>query len=210
MSIKNFNYVLASTSPRRRHLLTQLGVHFKIVAPNINESYLNNETPLAYVKRMATTKMKAALDLINTRFNQKTLVISADTIVVLDGLILGKPKNLKQSTQYLNQLAGKKHQVMTGFCICVINAQKKIYWTTKVVASQVWFRPLSKEEIKCYVKSKEGLDKAGGYAIQGDLGMALIDSIKGSYTNIIGLPLCELKKEIEKAMWIIEGQNKKR
>lgn len=203
MNVKNFSCILASASPRRHHLLSQLGIRFEVINPDVDESCFKGEDPLCYVKRMAITKMEEALSLVKVKPNKKTLIISADTIVVLDSNILGKPKNLKQSAEYISQLAAKKHQVMTCFCLCVLYNGYKKYQKIKVVKSQVWLRSLSKKEINNYTKSKEGFDKAGGYAIQGHLGMALIDKIKGSYTNIIGLPLNELKNEIEKAIFVV-------
>jgi septum formation protein len=181
-------FILASASPRREELLHAVGLTFKILPGHIDETYLEGESPRAHVKRLS--KKKAAV--IAAKYPD-ALVLGADTIVVIDGQILGKPKNKKQAREMLQQLSNRRHTVFTGFTIaCVKNGVSK----TKVVRSGVQFKEISPEEMNWYVDCDEPYDKAGGYAVQGK-GSSFIKSISGSYTNVIGLPLCELLEELK-------------
>lgn len=175
--------ILASASPRRQELLKSLGLRFRIIPAHIDENYLDGESPRQHVKRLSHDKATVIAEKY-----PEAWVLGADTIVVIDGFILGKPENKKQALEMLRKLSGREHKVLTGFTIA--NAVAKIY-KTKVVQSAVKFKKISAEEMNWYVSCDEPYDKAGGYAVQGK-GACFIQSIRGSYTNVIGLPLCEV------------------
>jgi septum formation protein len=181
-------FILASISPRRQELLSSVGLKFKIIPAHINEEYLQGESPREHVRRLSKDKAMAI-----AKKNPSALVLGADTIVVIDGLILGKPKNKKHARDMLGRLSGREHQVFTGFTIA--QDAGKVY-KTKVIRSAVRFKKISSEEMKWYINSDEPYDKAGGYAVQGK-GASFIKSIRGSYTNVIGLPLCEVLEELK-------------
>lgn len=181
-------FILASASPRREELLRSLGLTFKILPGHIDETYLEGESPRAHVQRLS--RRKAA---VIAAQHPRALVLGADTIVVIDGQILGKPKNKKQAREMLQQLSDRRHTVFTGFTLaCVSTGTSR----TKVVRSGVQFKEISPEEMDWYVNCEEPYDKAGGYAVQGK-GAYFIKSIRGSYTNVIGLPLCEVLEELK-------------
>ncbi|KQC06266.1 MAG: hypothetical protein APR62_08165 [Smithella sp. SDB] len=175
--------ILASASPRRQELLKSLGLKFKIIPAHVDENYLDGESPRQHVKRLS--RYKATF--IAQKYPE-AWVLGADTIVVIDGFILGKPENKKQALEMLRKLSGREHKVLTGFTIA--RTATKIY-KSKVVQSTVKFKIISAEEMNWYVSCDEPYDKAGGYAVQGK-GACFIQSIRGSYTNVIGLPLCEV------------------
>lgn len=175
--------ILASASPRRKFLLEQLGLRFTIVPAQIDESREAGDTPEAYVLRMA--KKKA--EVIGHR-HPSEWVLSADTIVTLDGQILGKPKTEENALETLMLLAGKVHEVRSGFCL--LNQQCHINYVSNV-RTLVRFAPFTKELALNYVKTGEPMDKAGAYGIQ-SLGSLLVESVHGSYSNVIGLPLVEV------------------
>lgn len=181
-------FILASTSPRRRDLLNQLGYTFTVVAVDIDETPDLAETPDHYVKRMATNKAQAGW-----AYSDKLPVLAADTICVLDQQILGKPESLQVAEAMLGQLSGSKHTVITA--VSLYNEQHQQIIST----SQVRFKPLSMIEIQNYCQTHEPMGKAGSYAIQG-YAAAFISNISGSYSNIVGLPLfetAELLKQID-------------
>ncbi|MDF7799950.1 Maf family protein [Pontiellaceae bacterium B1224] len=172
--------ILASASPRRRELLASLGLDFEIRIPDINEQPLNGEEPRTFAERLAREKA-AAVDA-----PADSTCIAADTIVVQSSRILGKPTDEAQAFEMLSKLSGRMHEVITG--VCVSNKQR-----TEVISvtTQVFFRSLEKEEIECYIATGCPMDKAGAYAIQGGAAQ-MVREIRGSYTNVVGLPLCEL------------------
>ncbi|MFO7569251.1 MAG: Maf family protein [Smithellaceae bacterium] len=174
--------ILASVSPRRKELLRSVGLTFKIKPAHVDETCLNAETPLAHVRRLSGNKAMAIADQYPGAW-----VLGADTIVVIDGLILGKPKNKRQAREMLGRLSDRTHTVFTGFTLIRKDAG---VLKTRVVRSAVRFKKISPEEMDWYVNCDEPYDKAGGYAVQGK-GAYFIKSIRGSYTNVIGLPLCE-------------------
>jgi len=173
---------LASGSPRRRELLTQIGVPFTVLSAQIDETPLSNEIPAAYVERLARGKAEAGLALLAV---DQGCVLGADTAVVLDGQILGKPLDEADALQMLAALSGREHEVLTA--IAVVNNQR---CETSVVASRVRFRSVSTGEVRAYWASGEPQDKAGSYAIQG-LAAIFVESLQGSYSAVVGLPLCE-------------------
>ena len=179
----NTNFILASKSPRRHYLLTQAGLEFEVIPSTIDESEFPLSDPETYVQVLATAK---ALDI--ARKHPESWVIGADTIVLIDETILGKPRSKNQARAMLQQLSGKTHQVLTGYCICCESRQVLF---SETVTTSVLFKQLSEDEIEWYIGSDEPFDKAGAYAIQG-LGTFLVKAINGSYTNVVGLPVCEV------------------
>ena len=181
---------LASKSPRRRKLLKQLGIRFKSFSVNTVENVFDGEHPVDCVKRLALEKMKRARKKV-----QNGIIITADTIVVLDKKVIGKPKNYKDAIKILLMLSGRVHTVYTGFC--VLN-QKKNKLITDFEKTKVEFRLLSKDEIIDYVDGGSPMDKAGAYGIQDDFGAVFVKQINGCYYNVVGLPLTKLYNALRK------------
>ncbi|MCI8209062.1 septum formation protein Maf [Pseudomonas sp. S25] len=173
---------LASGSPRRRELLTQIGVPFTVLSAQIDETPLDDETPTAYVERLARGKAQAGLASLA---DDQGCVMGADTAVVLDGRILGKPVDEADALSMLAALSGREHEVLTA--IALVTRQR---CETRVVASRVRFRAVSGTEARAYWASGEPVDKAGSYAIQG-LAAIFVEGLQGSYSAVVGLPLCE-------------------
>lgn len=172
---------LASGSPRRQELLTQLGLHFEQVIPGIEEQRLPHENAEQYVRRLAREKAQAGVTLAE----RDLPVIGADTIVVLEGEILEKPQSAEHAAIMLRQLSGQTHTVMTA--VAVADSQQVI---ETLVTTEVTFRYLSEQDIAAYISGGEPMDKAGAYGIQG-LGGAFVRKINGSYHAVVGLPLVE-------------------
>ena len=192
--------ILASKSPRRNDLLEQAGLTFSVIPSDFDESAVALSDPDSYVITLAESK---ALDV-----SQKypgAWIIGADTIVVIDRLILGKPTSRKEAADMLQRLSGKTHQVLTGYCIC---SKKENRLFSECVKTDVRFKKLNNDEINWYIQTGEPFDKAGGYAIQG-LGTFLVKSISGSYTNVVGLPVCEVIEYLTNE-GVIERNPKKR
>lgn len=182
-------FVLASASPRRAEILRTVGWPFEVLAANIDESRHAGEDPPTYVKRVARLKAEAVVSL-----SPAETVVGADTVVVVDGEILGKPRDEEAARGMLRKLQGRWHEVLTG--VAVFNGQtgqpKVVYEVT-----EVRFAAMSEDEIDWYVSTGEPMDKAGAYAIQG-LGARFVEGIKGEYSNVVGLPvraLYELLRE---------------
>ena len=174
---------LASGSPRRRELLGQIGVPFSTLPTVIDETPLLNEPAVDYVRRLACAK--AQVGLASLAAPDAAVVLGADTSVVLDGRILGKPQDRADALAMLAALSGQTHEVLTA--VALANSQR---CEVRVVSSQVSFRPLSTAEIEAYWASGEPQDKAGSYAIQG-LGAVFVADLHGSFSAVVGLPLCE-------------------
>jgi septum formation protein len=174
---------LASNSPRRRELLTQIGVPFTAISADIDETPLAHESPSAYVERLARGKAATGRDSVVS--NAPFCVLGADTAVVLDGKILGKPVDEADACAMLNMLSGKEHEVLTA--IALLEGAR---CESRVVRSVVRFRPIDSNEAVAYWASGEPRDKAGGYGIQG-LGAVFVAGLDGSYSAVVGLPLCE-------------------
>jgi len=177
------NIVLASASPRRKEILENYNVKFNIIKSGINEVILGHESPVQAVVRLALEK---GMDVASK--SQGDLVIAADTIVVLDDTILGKPKDESDAYKTLNSLSGREHQVVTGISLINLAENKKV---VDYVVSEVKFKHLSDKVISDYLKTGEFQDKAGAYGVQG-YGALLVDEIKGDYFNIVGLPISKL------------------
>ena len=171
--------ILASGSPRRKELLTQIGVSFVIDVPNIDESIITGESPENYVSRLSKEKVMQVAER-----NQGSVVLAADTTVVSGETILGKPASRSDGMRMLQNLSGSVHSVLTGVSVWAGET------TTICTTSLVRFRELCQQEIEWYWETGEPADKAGGYGLQG-IGAAFVSSIEGSYSNVIGLPLTE-------------------
>ena len=183
------NIILASASPRRKEILENTNVKFKIMASSIEELTLEGESPCQMVMRLAFEK---GIDIASRQ--KSDLVISADTIVVLDNTVLGKPKDEIEARKMITSLSGRTHQVITGISLINLDNNKKII---DYVISNVKFKNLSEEDINDYIRTKESLDKAGAYGIQG-YGALLVEEIQGDYFNIVGLPISRLSDLLKK------------
>ena len=185
--------ILASSSPRRRELLSGLGLSFRIMTPDISEDPQPGESAEAFVKRAAEEKAQAAVEQISKGplAKRKTIIIAADTIVVLGDEVLGKPIDEEEARGMLADLSGNTHQVLSGLCVLARNEQGEVNMHSTIVSTSVTFRTLSSSEINRYIQSGEPMDKAGAYGIQGGANY-MVQSIQGSYTNVVGLPLSEL------------------
>ena len=179
--------VLASASPRRRGFLHQLGYAFEVVTPATEEKPRPNETATDYVLRNAQEKSAD----VAGRVAAGAVVIAADTVVVLRGRIMEKPRSEAGAHEMLRSLSGQVHQVITGFCVRGPDRGGAERVRAEAVSTDVVFRVLADEEIEAYIRSGEPMDKAGSYAIQGR-GAYMIRRIHGSYTNVVGVPLTEL------------------
>lgn len=186
--------VLASTSPRRQQLLTQAKLCFDTMGVEIDESCLPSETPVDYITRMSLTKTQAVLHKLPTQ----AIVISADTIGVLDEQILGKPKDYAHAVQMWQAMSDTSHWVWTSVAVSVVKAGELLWQQTLLEQTQVTFVPISLSMMEAYWATGEPCDKAGAYAIQG-FGASWVKSINGSYTNVVGLPLAQTLCLIAKA-----------
>jgi len=175
--------ILASKSPRRYELLKQVGLDFEVIPSKVMEDIVQKESPKEHVIRLAEAKARDIVSEYPDRW-----VIAADTIVYINGSILGKPKRKEEAMEMLHCLSGQEHWVLTGFSVCHLGKGKS---DKEAVQTAVKMKTLSPAEMEWYVQTGEPFDKAGGYAIQG-IGSFMIESIRGSYTNVVGLPLCEL------------------
>lgn len=181
--------VLASASPRREEILKKLNLKFTIVPSKIDESNFKNNNPMELVKLLAEEKAKSVSELV-----EDAIVIAADTIVVYKNKTLGKPKDKFEAKKMLEMLSGNKHQVITA--VAVMNSEnKEIYLDENI--TEVNMANLSEEDINNYVETGEPLDKAGSYAIQGYGGL-FVEEIKGSYYSVMGLPIHQLAKLLNK------------
>jgi len=196
--------VLASASPRRKELLEQIGLQFEIVPSRADETVLPGETPEEHVIRLSIAKASE----VATRTDiDGRWFIGSDTIVLCDEQILGKPADARQATAMLKMLSGREHRVLSGYAVLDQLTGDKI---AEAISTKVRFRDLTDEEIARYIATGEPMDKAGSYAIQG-LGVCFVASIEGSYTNVVGLPLCRLTLALEELgipTFLTEDRNK--
>ena len=187
-NLKKYKVILASNSPRRKELLAGLGVEYEVrTLPDVDESYPETlrgaDIPL-YISR---EKADAYRDMMHP----DELMITADTIVWLDGQVLGKPKNREEAMQMLRDMSGRTHEVFTGVCITTTEWQRSF-----AAATEVRFAKLSEEEIAYYVDKYQPMDKAGAYGVQEWIGFIGVQNISGSYYNIMGLPVQRLYREL--------------
>lgn len=187
--LEKSDIVLASASPRRSELLEMAGVSFSVVPGEINEEPLPHELPADHVKRLSKEKAREVAGRTAGRY-----FIGADTVVVCDGEIMGKPKDEADAFRMLRKLSGIPHEVITGYT--VYDRERKGF-ITDVVTTRVFFKPLRDEEIEAYIATGCPFDKAGAYAIQGGAAHMVV-KIEGSYTNVVGLPLCEVVETLRR------------
>jgi len=178
--------VLASQSPRRREILSQLGVQFRVVASGIDERALPDEPVDAHVQRLAREKGREVRQRLRDA-GEQAFVLSADTVVVVDGEMYGKPEHDEDALRMLRRLSGRSHRVLTALALCEVGSDDE---DARLLTTEVTFRELDEATLRRYIASGEARDKAGAYAIQG-LGAGLVQTISGSYTNVVGLPAAE-------------------
>ncbi len=182
-NVQKSRLILASQSPRRKYLLKQAGIEFDVIPSQFDESRVPPDDPVRYTGTLS----RAKADDVAAQYPDRW-IIGADTIVLINGEILGKPEDKNAARTMLEQLSGQTHQVYTGYTICRRFQKKHV---TDVIRTDVTFKKLTKTEIEWYIHTDEPFDKAGAYAIQG-LGTFLVKRINGSYTNVVGLPVCEV------------------
>ena len=181
--------ILASSSPRRRELLERIGVALEVIAPGVDETPLAGEQPVAYARRIAAGKAAAVAGRAPDRW-----VLAADTVVEIDGDILGKADGPDQARAMLERLSGRVHRVVTAFALRGPGGHELV----RDVATEVQFRALRADEIAAYLLTGEWRDKAGAYGAQG-IAAAFVSSLRGSFTNVVGLPLAEVVEELARA-----------
>jgi septum formation protein len=191
MAVSTTKIILASGSPRRKELLLNLGFEFTVIAPDVDETPLRGERPIDHVTRLSLVKARTV-----AKLNPDDLVIGADTTVVVDNTILGKPNSPDEAISMLQRLSGKAHTVYTGLSMVILKEDiiKSEYDSTTVV-----FNKLKLEAIKNYVASGEPLDKAGAYGIQG-MGSFLVNRYEGEFDTVIGFPTKLFKKMLEEVV----------
>ncbi len=178
--------ILASKSPRRQELLKLMGIDFRIVLKEVDETYPEGLTPPEIALYISEKKAKAFDELLSDE-----IVITADTIVVIDGKILGKPENEEHALEILSALSGNMHEVITAVSLLKNSSIHSFY-----EISEVFFKPITRDQIQYYIKNGNPMDKAGAYGIQEWIGLIAIERINGSYTNVVGLPTHRLYKEL--------------
>jgi septum formation protein len=183
---KAYPLILASASPRRRRLLTQIQIPFRVVPGAVDENETGHE-PTEMCRRLAEKKAIQVCSLAGPFW-----ILGADSIVVISDRVLGKPRDEAEAGAMLSLLSGKEHRVVTGFCILDPSGQTA---HSEAVSTAVCFKPLNDAEIQSYIRTGEPFGKAGAYAIQG-IGAFMVESISGSYTNVVGLPVCAVIKAL--------------
>lgn len=190
-------FILASQSPRRKDILQNAGYKFTVITVNVSESFKKNLTLDDQIIDIAKTKGQAVASAPNILKQKEYLILSADTVVILDEVPYGKPKNRSEAIEIIGKLNGKTHCVKTGVCFIKLPSFQVC---TGIETSWITFKKLSNKDIEKYVSTGEWVDKAGGYAIQGQ-GSSLVASVEGSMTNIIGLPLELVQKLMRENGW---------
>ncbi len=193
--LKNYDIILASGSPRRQQLLAEMDISFRVKTKPVEEVSPSGLSPAETAAWLCRLKSDAFSE---DDLEENTLLITADTVVALDNRVLGKPAGEREAEVMLQALSGKKHTVITGVCL---RTRKKTFVFT--ASTDVWFKPLSGEEIRYYVSRYRPVDKAGAYGIQEWIGHAAIERIEGSYFNVMGLPTHRLYQELER---FVEGK----
>jgi len=185
--------ILASSSPRRAEILANAGLPFSVLSSAVDESPYPGEAPAALVQRLANAKA----DLVTARAVGPAIILAADTVVVLDDKILGKPSSPEAARHMLQQLSGRTHSVLTGVALVRLPDGERRQF---IESTLVHFRPITDEELSAYLATKEPYDKAGAYAIQGQAGR-YIPRIEGCYFNVVGLPLSRVLTELKTLGW---------
>ena len=189
-NLNKYKIILASNSPRRKELLSGLGVDYEVkTLPDVDESYPDGLSGEEIAKHIARGKAEAYRSLVQA----DELVITADTIVWLDGTVMGKPKDEEEAKDMLMRLSGKTHQVITGVCLTTASMQK-----TFATVTDVTFAALTDEEVDYYVTRYQPMDKAGSYGVQEWIGFVGVENLSGSYFNVMGLPIQRLYTELKK------------
>ncbi len=181
---------LASTSPRRRAMLRAAGLRFRVEAPGVDEQPRRGESPVAFAHRAALDKARAVAERMKASARLR-VVVGCDTIVVLGRRILGKPRDAAEARRMLKVLSGRTHRVISGLVVLAETAPGRWRARSRVVSTAVEFRRLEAQEIEAYVRGGDPMDKAGAYGIQ-EGAFHMVRSVRGSYTNIVGLPMAEL------------------
>ena len=189
LDLKNYKIILGSNSPRRKEVLTSMCISFSINAANIDEKVPKDISAYNYAEFLAIQKC----DYLRPNLKTNEILITADTTVLIDNQILNKPNNYIEAGIMLKKISGNSHSVITGVCISSTN--KKITFTCE---TEVKFKKLSNQEIEFYINKYQPLDKAGSYGIQEWIGLIGVEEIKGSYTNVVGLPSSKLYNELNK------------
>lgn len=191
--------ILASGSPRRRDILDQLGVRFQVEISGIDESMHPDEDPASHVQRLARDKGREVRERLRCSAHRsdptQIWVLSADTIVLLDGVVFGKPSDDADAVRMLRALSGRTHRVLTGLALCNLSGS---FDDVSLHTTEVTFCELDEATMRGYVASGEARDKAGSYAIQG-LGTGLVRAIRGSYTNVVGMPAAETLELLQRS-----------
>lgn len=195
--LKKYSVVLASNSPRRKELLSGLGVNFSVkTIPDVDESFPDTlkgeEIPLFIARKKADAYKVLFSSVTSNEVEEPLLIITADTIVWLEDEVLGKPANATEARAMLSKLSGKKHQVITGVCLTTASWQKSF-----AAVSEVQFSSLTEEEMDYYIQNYCPYDKAGAYGVQEWIGFIGVESIQGSYFNVMGLPIQRLYRELK-------------
>ena len=195
--LKKYSVVLASNSPRRKELLSGLGVNFSVkTLPDVDESFPDTlkgeEIPLFISRKKADAYKVLFSSVTSNEVEEPLLVITADTIVWIEDEVLGKPANATEARAMLSKLSGKKHQVITGVCLTTASWQKSF-----AAVSEVQFSSLTEEEMDYYIHNYCPYDKAGAYGVQEWIGFIGVESIQGSYFNVMGLPIQRLYRELK-------------
>ena len=185
--------ILASSSPRRAEILANAGLPFNVLSSAVDESPYSGESPAALVQRLANAKA----DLVTARAVGPAIILAADTVVVLDDNILGKPRSTEEARHMLLQLSGRTHSVLTGVALIRLPDGERRQF---IESTLVHFRPVTEEEVASYLATEEPYDKAGAYAIQGQAGR-YIPRIEGCYFNVVGLPLSRVLIELQTLGW---------
>lgn len=188
-NLDKYHIILASNSPRRHELLKGIGINFEVkTIPNVDESYPASLPAVEVAKFIADKKSQAYESLLNTN----ELIITADTVVIVDNLVLGKPKDRSEAVAMLRLLSSKTHQVLTG--VCILTKENKVIFDTE---TRVRFAQLSDDEIAYYVDGFKPFDKAGAYGVQEWIGYVAVEAMEGSYFNVMGLPVQRLYRELK-------------
>ena len=188
--------ILASASPRRRDLLATLGVPFEVRPPDVDETPVGGETPEELVRRLAVAKAEAAL---SAAVERPIVVLAADTIVALNGDVLGKPVDERDAARMLEKLSGTRHQVHTGVAVALSSSPSSANIDVEVATTHVHMSEWTGEEIEAYVATGEPMDKAGSYAIHHETGDRKVTKIEGDFDNVVGLPMSVVHRMLAEA-----------
>ena len=190
------NVILASSSPRRRDLLAEIGLRFNVVGPEVEEQRRSGESASDYAARNAVKKAEWVARRLDSEGEDQQVIIAADTLVVIHGKILEKPADQSEARSMLAELSGRTHRVMTGVCMLHVQHSRARESRRFVESTEVEFRRLEPGDIQWYIETGEPMDKAGAYAIQGQ-GGKFVARIRGSYSNVVGLPVERVMRVVE-------------